>query len=126
MDTSRRPGCSRLRAKLAEDVMQRVPALIEKLPPTARDAAGAAWRDYGEVVCAALARRRREVSDRYAAEHLEVHARDLDWWLAQPHLLRVAFPRRGNHGRVRRQGFGPNHILPTKRCRTLFGRTVGA
>ena len=24
-----------------------------------------------------------QVSDRYAPEHLEVHARDLDWWLAR-------------------------------------------
>src|SRR5947208_14069691 len=35
--------------KLADAVMARVPALIEALPPTARDAAEAAWRDYGEV-----------------------------------------------------------------------------
>jgi sulfopropanediol 3-dehydrogenase len=35
---------------LAEDVIARMPALIEALPPTARDAAGAAWRDYGEVM----------------------------------------------------------------------------
>ena len=30
---------------LAEKVMERVPVLIEALPPTARDAAGAAWRN---------------------------------------------------------------------------------
>src|SRR4051812_35773746 len=35
---------------LAAAVMRRVPELIERLPPTAREAAGAAWRDYGEVV----------------------------------------------------------------------------
>lgn len=35
---------------LAERVMQSMPSLIDALPPTARDAAGAAWRDYGEVV----------------------------------------------------------------------------
>ncbi|HJU21015.1 MAG TPA: histidinol dehydrogenase, partial [Casimicrobiaceae bacterium] len=29
---------------LAEEVVRRVPALIDRLPPTARDAAGAAWR----------------------------------------------------------------------------------
>src|SRR5688572_24777353 len=39
-----------LSEKLGKDVMQRVPALIEKLPATAREAAGAAGRDYGEVV----------------------------------------------------------------------------
>ncbi|MEM7348752.1 MAG: histidinol dehydrogenase, partial [Chloroflexota bacterium] len=35
---------------LAEIVLERVPELIEQLPETARLAAGAAWKDYGEVV----------------------------------------------------------------------------
>src|SRR5438309_96526 len=37
---------------LGEKVMQDVPRRIDALPATARDAAGAAWRDYGEVVVA--------------------------------------------------------------------------
>src|SRR6185436_5815 len=61
---------------LADDVMHRMPGLIEKLPPTARDAAGAAWRDYGEVVVCGSREEAAEASDRYAAEHLEVQARD--------------------------------------------------
>ena len=36
--------------RIADEVMRLMPELIAKLPPTARDAAGAAWRDYGEVV----------------------------------------------------------------------------
>jgi histidinol dehydrogenase len=52
------------------------------LPPTARDAAGAAWRDYGEVVLCGTREEAARTSDQYASEHLEVHARDLDWWLA--------------------------------------------
>ena len=32
------------------------PQLIDALPPTARDAAGAAWRDYGEVIAVRYAR----------------------------------------------------------------------
>ena len=35
---------------LAEAVLRQVPQLIDALPATARDAAGAAWRDYGEVI----------------------------------------------------------------------------
>ena len=67
---------------LAEKVMQLVPVLIDKLPPTARDAAASAWRDYGEVIVCDTREEVVEVSDRYASEHLEVHTRDLDWWLA--------------------------------------------
>ena len=88
--------------------MQRVPALIDDaarrpraMPPAPRGATTA------RSSCAARARRRREVSDRYAPEHLEVHARDLDWWLAQPDVLRLAVPRRGDDRRLRRQGVGP-------------------
>ena len=55
---------------LAEDVMARVPALIDALPPTARDAAGAAWRDYGEVIVCDSREEMAQVSDRYASEHL--------------------------------------------------------
>ncbi|MGA1093622.1 MAG: histidinol dehydrogenase, partial [Burkholderiaceae bacterium] len=67
---------------LAQAVMKKVPELIAKLPDTARDAAGAAWRDYGEVIVCDTREEVAEVSDRYASEHLEVHAKDLDWWLA--------------------------------------------
>eukprot|EP01030_Chromulinospumella_sphaerica_P002507 gene2507-2456_t len=58
-----------------------VPQLIDLLPPTARDAAGSAWRDYGEVMLCDTRDEVVEISDRYASEHLEVHAKDLDWWL---------------------------------------------
>ena len=67
--------------KLAEIVMQRVPELTELLPKLAQEAAGSAWRDYGEVVLCTSRDEVVEVSNRYACEHLEVHAADLDWWL---------------------------------------------
>jgi histidinol dehydrogenase len=70
--------------RLAEDVMRRVPLLIDALPPTARDAAGAAWRDYGEVVVCDTREEVVAVSDRYASEHLEVHAHDEDCRSVRP------------------------------------------
>jgi len=99
---------------LAEDVMHRVPPLIEKLPPTARDAAGAAWRDYGEVVVCASREEAVQVSDRYAAEHLEVHARDLDWWLASLTCYGSLFLGEETTVAFGDKASGPNHILPTK------------
>ena len=59
---------------LAEEVMARVPELIATLPPTARDAAAAAWRDYGEVVLCDTREELVPVSDQYACEHLQVQA----------------------------------------------------
>jgi sulfopropanediol 3-dehydrogenase len=99
---------------LAEDVMKRVPALIESLPPTARDAAGAAWRDYGEVIVCDTREEVAAVSDRYASEHLEVHARDLDWWLANLTCYGSLFLGEETTVAYGDKASGPNHVLPTK------------
>ena len=40
-----------------------------------------AWRDYGEVAVVKDREEMAALSDLYAAEHLEVQADDLDWWL---------------------------------------------
>jgi sulfopropanediol 3-dehydrogenase len=99
---------------LAEEVMKLVPQLVEALPPVARDAAGAAWRDYGEVALCDTREEAVMVSDGHAPEHLEVHARDLDWWLA--HLTSYGSLFLGEETTVAfgDKTSGPNHILPTK------------
>jgi sulfopropanediol 3-dehydrogenase len=99
---------------LAEDVMRRVPALIESLPPTARDAAGAAWRDYGEVIVCDTREEVAAVSDKYASEHLEVHTRDLDWWLANLTCYGSLFLGEETTVAYGDKASGPNHVLPTK------------
>lgn len=99
---------------LAEDVMRRMPALIDALPPTARDAAGSAWRDYGEVVLCDTPEEVAEVSDRYASEHLEVHARDLDWWLGRLTCYGSLFLGEETTVAYGDKASGPNHVLPTK------------
>jgi sulfopropanediol 3-dehydrogenase len=99
---------------LAADVVRRMPALIDALPAVARDAAGAAWRDYGEVCVCDTREEAVAASDGYAPEHLEVHARDLDWWLA--HLSNYGSLFLGEETTVAYgdKTSGPNHILPTK------------
>jgi sulfopropanediol 3-dehydrogenase len=99
---------------LAEAVMKRVPELIDKLPPTARDAAGAAWRDYGEVILCDTREEVVEVSDRYASEHLEVHTHDLDWWLAHLTCYGSLFLGEETTVAYGDKASGPNHVLPTK------------
>ncbi|MEO5701856.1 MAG: histidinol dehydrogenase [Casimicrobiaceae bacterium] len=101
-------------ATLARAVMERVPVLIAALPPTARDAAGAAWRDYGEVVLCETGEEAAEVSDRYAPEHLEVHCRDLDWWLDRLTCYGSLFLGEETTVAYGDKVSGPNHILPTK------------
>jgi sulfopropanediol 3-dehydrogenase len=100
--------------QLAETVMTRVPALIDALPQPARDAAAAAWRDYGEVVLCDTREEVVEISDRYASEHLEVHTADLDWWLANLTNYGSLFLGEETTVAFGDKASGPNHILPTK------------
>lgn len=106
---------------LAEQVMTRVPALIAALPDTARDAAGSAWRDYGEVILCATREEVAQVSDRYASEHLEVHARDLDWWLANLTCYGSLFLGEETTVAFGDKASGPNHVLPTRRAARYSG-----
>jgi sulfopropanediol 3-dehydrogenase len=98
---------------LAKKVMQLVPQLIAKLPPTAKDAAGAAWRDYGEVIVCGSREELAEISDKYASEHLEVHARDLDWWLDTLTCYGSLFLGEETTVAYGDKAAGPNHVLPT-------------
>lgn len=100
--------------EFGEGVSSRVIQLIEKLPDPARSAAGAAWRDYGEIVVCSTREEAAKVSDRYAAEHLEVHARDLDWWLANLTCYGSLFLGEETTVAFGDKASGPNHILPTK------------
>ncbi|MHB1304079.1 MAG: sulfopropanediol 3-dehydrogenase [Acidiphilium sp.] len=100
--------------RIADAVLARVPELIAGLPPTARDAAGAAWRDYGEVVLCETREELAAISDRYASEHLEIHCADLSWW--RERLVNYGSLFLGEETTVAYgdKASGPNHILPTK------------
>ena len=123
-DTSRLRGCFTTARSLANDVMQCVPGLIDALPATARDAAGAAWRDYGEVVVCGSREEVAEVSDRHACEHLEVHAKDLDWWLANLTCYGSLFLGEETTVAFGDKASGPNHVLPTRVQRATRATSV--
>jgi sulfopropanediol 3-dehydrogenase len=111
---------------LGEAVMARAPAAIEALPPVARAAAGAAWRDYAEVVLCGSREEAVEVADRYASEHLQVMARDLDWWLASLSNYGSLFLGEETTVAYGDKCAGPNHILPTRGgARYSGGLSVG-
>lgn len=98
---------------LAREVMRLVPELIAKLPPIAADAAGSAWRDYGEVILCSTRDEIATISDKYASEHLEVHAKDLDWWLATLTCYGSLFLGEETTVAFGDKTSGPNHVLPT-------------
>ena len=100
--------------KLAEKVMKLVPQYIEKLPPTAKDAAYCAWRDYGEVILCDSREEVVQISDEYSSEHLEVHCQNLDWWLDNLTCYGSLFLGEETTVTFGDKASGPNHILPTK------------
>ncbi len=111
---------------LAEAAMARMEGLIADLPTVQREAAGAAWRDYGEVVLCGSREEAVEVSDRYAAEHLEVHAADAGWWLERLRNYGSLFLGEETTVAFGDKCSGTNHILPTKgAARYTGGLSVG-
>ena len=101
-------------AVLAKQVMELVPQMINTLPPIAKDAASCAWRDYGEVILCDSKDEMVSISDRYASEHLEVHAQELDWWLEHLTCYGSLFLGEETTVAFGDKTSGPNHVLPTK------------
>ena len=99
---------------LCNYVMKRVPELIADLPEISRDNAGAAWRDYGEVILCDTNEELCEISDQYAPEHLEVQADNLDWWLEKLKNYGSLFLGEETTVAYGDKCSGTNHILPTK------------
>ena len=111
---------------LADEVMRLAPGVIAALPELARNAATAAWRDHAEVVLCESREEMVEVSDRYACEHLQVMAADLDWWLARLTNYGSLFLGEETTVAYGDKCSGPNHILPTRgAARYTGGLSVG-
>lgn len=111
---------------LGEKVIEIMPRVIAALPEPARSSATAAWRDYGEVVFAPTREEICEISDRYAPEHLQVLASDLDWWLERLTNYGSLFLGEETTVAYGDKCAGPNHILPTRgAARYSGGLSVG-
>ncbi len=103
-----------------------MPSVIASLPEPARSAASAAWRDYGQVILADTREELVEISDQYAPEHLQLFAKDLDWWLARLTNYGSLFLGEETTVAYGDKCAGPNHILPTRgAARYSGGLSVG-
>ena len=112
--------------EVAEKTMALMSKVIAKLPDTSREAATAAWRDYGEVVLCDSDEEAAAVSDQYAAEHLEVHCDHLDWWVSRLRNYGSLFVGEETTVTFGDKCSGTNHILPTKgAARYTGGLSVG-
>jgi sulfopropanediol 3-dehydrogenase len=112
--------------ELGLKVLELAPTFIAALPELARHAATAAWRDHAEVVLVNSREEAVQVSDSYACEHLQVMARDLDWWLARLSNYGSLFLGEETTVAYGDKCSGPNHILPTRgAARYSGGLSVG-
>ncbi len=112
--------------ELAEKVIERIPSCIARLSEPNKTAAESAWRDYGEVIIAETREEAVKQSDIYAPEHLEVHTKDLEWWLAELSNYGSLFLGEETTVTYGDKASGPNHILPTKgAARYSGGLSVG-
>lgn len=109
---------------LGEAVLKWMPKVIADLPNP--EVAEASWRDYGEVVLCSDRKEMAEVNDIYAAEHVQVIADDLDWWLKTLTNYGSLFLGEGCTVPYGDKTSGTNHILPTKKAaRYSGGLSVG-
>ncbi len=98
---------------LAVAVQAEIESQLRRLPTA--EVAAAAWRERGEVVVADDREEAVELADRYAPEHLEVHAEDgaLDEYLSALRNYGSLFLGARATVAYGDKAIGTNHVLPT-------------
>jgi sulfopropanediol 3-dehydrogenase len=105
--------------KLAKETMAEVERLLAILPTA--DAAGQAWKDFGEViVCDSLDEMVAE-ADRVASEHVQVMTRDPDYFLNNMTNYGALFLGPRTNVAYGDKVIGTNHTLPTKKAARYTG-----
>ena len=99
---------------LANEVISIIDSKIQNLPETSKKAAEVAWKDYGEVVLCKSNEEAAKVSDAYAAEHLEVHTNNNEWFTNRLKNYGSLFIGEETTVTFGDKCSGTNHILPTK------------
>ncbi|MGB0310639.1 MAG: histidinol dehydrogenase [Candidatus Puniceispirillaceae bacterium] len=99
---------------LADKVMGQMDKHIAALPETSRKAAEIAWRDYGEVILCDTDEEAVQISDEYAAEHLEIHTTRDEWYTENLKNYGSLFIGEETTVTYGDKCSGTNHILPTK------------
>lgn len=96
---------------LAEHVIELVESRLAELPTA--EVARQAWEAYGEVFVCENDDEALALSDRLAAEHVEVHTREPEWYLANLKNYGSLFLGDQTTVPYGDKGIGTNHVLPT-------------
>lgn len=98
--------------KLAEALPDEIGRQLKVLPTA--DIAGAAWRDYGEIILVADDEEAVREADRVAAEHVEVLTRNPRWYLEHMRNYGALFLGPETNVSYGDKVIGTNHTLPTR------------
>jgi sulfopropanediol 3-dehydrogenase len=104
---------------LAAAVEREIPRQLEDLPTA--DVAATAWRDCGGILVVRDDDEALREADALAAEHVEVHTRDPDWFLARLRNYGSLFLGDATTVAYGDKTIGTNHILPTARAARYTG-----
>ena len=104
---------------LAESIEAEIGRQLESLPTA--DLAGAAWRDYGEVILVGNDEEMLQVADEIASEHVEILTRDPNYFLENMSNYGALFLGPETNVAYGDKVIGTNHTLPTKKA----GRYTG-
>jgi sulfopropanediol 3-dehydrogenase len=105
--------------ELGDTVIEIMPKVIADLPDP--EVAASSWENYGEVVLCEDRDELAQVNDDYAAEHVQVIAEDLDWYLDNLKNYGSLFLGEGCTVSYGDKTSGTNHILPTKKAARYSG-----
>lgn len=106
-------------ARIAGEIQAEIDRQLAILPTG--EIAGAAWRDYGQVILCDTDEELLSEADRIASEHVQVLTRDPQWFLDRMTNYGALFLGKETNVAYGDKVIGTNHTLPTKRAARYTG-----
>lgn len=104
---------------LAQETLQEIERQLQTLPTA--DVAGAAWRDYGEIILVEDEEEAVLEADRIASEHVEVLTRNPEYFLQHLRNYGALFLGPQTNVAYGDKVIGTNHTLPTRKAARYSG-----
>ncbi len=105
--------------KIAEEIEGEIQRQLTKLETA--PIAGAAWRDYGQIILCDTDEELLSEADRIASEHVQVMTKDPRWFLERMTNYGALFLGKETNVSYGDKVIGTNHTLPTKRAARYTG-----
>jgi sulfopropanediol 3-dehydrogenase len=111
--------CLTTSKQLAAELPAQIDNVLARL--STRDVAGAAWRDYGQIILCDSDEEMLEEAERLCSEHVQVMTRDPEWFQQRMSNYGALFLGHRTNVSYGDKVIGTNHTLPTNRA----GRYTG-